>query len=437
MFANPTMTDGRGMRLSTILILYVAQGLPIGLLEFAVTGWMAAKGATVGEIGYVIGMAVAPWSLKFINGALMDRYAYLPMGRRRAWILAAQLVMVISLLLAALVDPGPRDAAIIGGIAFAVNMATVFQDVGADALAVDIAEEKEHGIVSGLMAGGQALGMAISAAISGLIIYHYGTGAAYTTCAILVTCTSLYLVWVRERAGERRLPWSKGEAHAISLAVQAHSWIGLLSHAFRQLFRKDSLIWVAPLFLRGMGYGTMGVAAPFIAANYGGWNEAQIGAANGTGQFIAAIAAMTLGSFLCVKLGSKSAQVLTLGLFAVAAALLALTEPFWSSATVIWAVILGWPILYYLTGVPMQAITLAFSDPETGATQFSIYMACINQGTSFAGFTFALVSGVGGIELAVGFLAFVFTLALTITLLVHVPSRQAEVPHDPRYSQTA
>ena len=85
----------------------------------------------------------------------------------------------------------------------------------------------------------------------------------------------------------------------------------------------------------------------------------------------------------------------------------------------------------------MQAITLAFSDPETGATQFSIYMACINQGTSFAGFTFALVSGVGGIELVIGLLALVFTLALTITLLVNVPSRQIEVPDEPRYSQTA
>lgn len=426
MFANPTMTDGRGMRLCTILILYVAQGLPIGLLEFAVTGWMAAKGATAGEVGYVVGMAVAPWSLKFINGALMDRYAFLPMGRRRAWIIAAQLVMVVSLLVAALIEPGPRDAALIGGIAFAVNMATVFQDVAADALAVDIAEESEHGIMSGLMAGGQALGMAISAALSGLIIYHFGTGAAYTTCAILVAFTSVYLVWVRERTGERRLPWSRGEAHALSVARQATGWFVLLGNAFRQLFRKDSVIWIAPLFLRGMGYGTMTVAAPLIAANYGGWNESQIGAANGTGQLAAAIAAMTLGSYLCFKLGKKTTMIMTFALFSAAAAMLALTEPWWGNEAVIWAVIVGWPLLYGLTGVPMQAITLAFSDPGTGATQFSIYMAFINQGTSFAGFTFALVAGVGGIELVVGSLSLIFMTALAITLTVTVPSRGNE-----------
>ncbi|WAT16741.1 MFS transporter [Aurantiacibacter sp. MUD11] len=416
------------MRLSTILILYLAQGIPIGLLEFAIPAWMAASGATAGEIGYVIGMAAIPWSLKFVNGALMDRYAYLPMGRRRAWLIGSQVVMITSLLLCALLEPGPRDEVLLGAIAFIVSLAVVFQDVAADALAVDICDKGERGYAGGIMAGGQALGIAITASIAGLIIYQFGVGAGYVSAAIVIIFITAYLVWVRERTGERRLPWSDGSASPDSVAIQADSWVELLKGAFRYLFRRDSLIWSGSIFLRGLGYGTMAVAVPLIAANYAGWNEAQIGAANGTAQLVSAIAAITLGGWLCSRLGAKQFQILTYALFAVAIGAFALLESFWAEAWMIWVIAVGWTVLYNLVGTGNGAINMAFCDPKTGATQFSIYMAFVNQGTSFAGFTFALLAGFGGLQAPLFFLAIGILVATALTLLITVPSHR-DAPH--------
>lgn len=421
MIHNPTMTDSKVLRLLTILLLYVAQGIPIGLLEFAIPAWMAANGATGAEIGYMIGMGGLPWSLKFINGALMDRYTYLAMGRRRAWLIGAQVVMVLALTGCALLMPGPRDYVLLGAISFIVMSAVVFQDVAADALAVDIAEPNERGITGGLMSGGQALGIAISAALAGTIIYFFGIGAAYVGCAATMALVTAYLIWMRERTGEKRLPWSVGNPHPESVEQQPEGWWPMVKHAFRYLLRPDSLKWVIPLFLKGLGYGTMTVVVPLIAANYAGWNEAQLGSANGIAQLSAALATMTLGAYWTTKLGAKKFQVISLFVFAALLLGFVALEGSWNTGAMVFAIAIGWTVVYYVMSAPQSAITMMFCDPKTGATQFSIYMAITNQGISFAGFTFAFFEGFGGIPGVLAILAAVTVVAALLVLTIKLP----------------
>ena len=111
----------RSLRLFTLFILYIGQGLPIGLFWFAVPAWMAVNGASAGQVGSVAALTALPWSLKLVNGFIMDRYTFLPMGRRRAWILGAQGVMIAALLAAAIIDPSVGDVAVLGAIGFAVK----------------------------------------------------------------------------------------------------------------------------------------------------------------------------------------------------------------------------------------------------------------------------------------------------------------------------
>ena len=426
MISDPSMTGSKALRLLTILILYVAQGIPIGLLEFAIPAWMAANGATGAEIGYMIGMGGLPWSLKFINGALIDRYTYLAMGRRRAWLIGAQVVMVLALLACALLMPGPRDYILLGAISFTVMAAVVFQDVAADALAVDIARADERGMTGGLMSGGQALGIAISAALAGTVIYFFGIGAAYVGCAATMALVTAYLIWLREREGEKRLPWSVGQPHPRSLTQQAEGWWPMVRHAFAHLLRPDSLKWVLPLFLKGLGYGTMTVVVPLIAANYAGWNEAQLGYANGIGQLAAAFGAMTIGAYLTTKLGAKPFQIISLLCFAAIIVVFAALESQWSQAWMIYFIVIGWTVIYFIVSAPQAAMTMTFCHPKTGATQFSIYMAVTNQGISFAGFTFAFFEGFGGLTGVLVMLAAATTLAAVFVTTIRLPDSGTE-----------
>ena len=152
------LAESRRLRLFTLFILYVAQGVPIGLFWFAIPAWMAAKGADAGDVGYVLGWTALPWTLKLVNGFVMDRYTFLPMGRRRSWIAGSQATMIALLAMAALFSPGVDDLLLLAFAGFVVNMATTFQDVAVDGLAVDITQDDERARASGMMFGASRSG---------------------------------------------------------------------------------------------------------------------------------------------------------------------------------------------------------------------------------------------------------------------------------------
>jgi len=68
--------------------------------------WMAANGESTTSVAAVVGASTLPWTLKLINGFLIDRYTFLPMGRRRAWIIGAQGLIVLILLAGAALSTG-------------------------------------------------------------------------------------------------------------------------------------------------------------------------------------------------------------------------------------------------------------------------------------------------------------------------------------------
>ena len=102
----PTLSENAFLRYISFAALYFAQGIPNGLLWYAMPAWMAMNGKTPAEIGSFVAVIGIPWSFKIIAAPLMDRFTYLPMGRRRPWILFGQLGLVVNFIALAVVkDP--------------------------------------------------------------------------------------------------------------------------------------------------------------------------------------------------------------------------------------------------------------------------------------------------------------------------------------------
>ncbi|MBX9727339.1 MAG: hypothetical protein K2X31_00365 [Sphingopyxis sp.] len=78
------LSENRVYRYVTFFLLYFGQGLPLGVSTIGMTAWMAANGAADVDVALVAATAYLPWSFKFLPAFIMDRYAWLPMGRRRA-----------------------------------------------------------------------------------------------------------------------------------------------------------------------------------------------------------------------------------------------------------------------------------------------------------------------------------------------------------------
>lgn len=415
----------RNLRLYTLFILYVGQGLPIGLFWFAIPAWMAANGASAADVGSVLALTALPWSLKLINGFIMDRYTFLAMGRRRIWLLGAQMTMIIALVIAAILNPSSSDVAILGAMGFIVNAATTFQDVAVDGLAVDIMEEDERARGSGMMFGGQAIGIAAATALTGAVIGNFGAPAAYLIVAGLVLLLSLYVVAIAEREGERMLPWGKGSAHPRNLDIQAGAWWPILKSTFLSMTKRPSILWLPVMFGKGIFYGGMAGVTPLIGANYVGWGESEISAQTAIGGLIAGALALTLGGWSGDKFGAKRAGIAWSIVQIVMIAVMYLAVPYWSNPVLFTAFIYAWLIIDLVFIVAVLPICMRLCDPKVAATQFTIYMAVSNFGISFGAFALSKADMLGGLPSIFLVAGAGGLVALVLLLVVKYPRRPA------------
>ena len=115
------------------------------------------------EIGQLTAIILVPWSFKLIWAPIMDTFTIRSMGRRRPWIIGAELMMAVTLLgFIGLGNPS-ENLRFILYMYFLHNCFASLQDVCTDALAIDILPAAEQGQMNGLMWGSKLIGKGIGA----------------------------------------------------------------------------------------------------------------------------------------------------------------------------------------------------------------------------------------------------------------------------------
>ena len=139
----------------------MAQGVPWGFVGVAYVVFLSDQGLDKTTIGNVISWAYLPWLYKWTAGLFIDRFPSRRFGRRRHFILSAELLMGLALLALPFFDP-KLHLAWINAALFAHNLFAAIQDVATDGLAVDVLPEHERGRANAVMwaakGGGSALG---------------------------------------------------------------------------------------------------------------------------------------------------------------------------------------------------------------------------------------------------------------------------------------
>ncbi len=150
-------------RLSTLFCLYLTEGIPLGFTATAIATEMRRMGLGPAAIGGFVASLYLPWAWKWAIGPIVDVVAPDKFGRRRAWIVGAQLLMVGTLLLAMGVDIA-KDLTMFTALIFVHNLFGATQDVAIDALACHVLPEEERGVANGLMFAGAYAGQAVGGA---------------------------------------------------------------------------------------------------------------------------------------------------------------------------------------------------------------------------------------------------------------------------------
>jgi PAT family beta-lactamase induction signal transducer AmpG len=167
----PALSEHPVLRYFNFIALYIAQGIPEGMLFFGIPAWMAANGKTPGEIGSFVAVCGLPWSFKIIVAPLMDRFSYLPMGRRRPWVLFGQVGLILSFAAMGFLPDPLNNMGLFMVAAFTISFFGAFQDVATDGMAVDIIPVHQQARANGLMWGSKTAGISGSLAV-GIWLTH-------------------------------------------------------------------------------------------------------------------------------------------------------------------------------------------------------------------------------------------------------------------------
>ncbi len=393
--ARLVLEHSRILRLTTLLLFYFTQGMPIGLFLYALPAWMAANGATAADTAWVVGTTMLPWSLKLVNGFILDRYTYLPMGRRRAWIVGAQSTIVLALIIGAIVEPAPLDLVILATIGFCTNVAITVQDVGIDSLAVDIMPEDERAKASGIMFGAQILGISLTTILMGVLLEDHGYSVALIVAAGGPLLVVLFGLAILERDGERRLPWGVGQAHPRNQAIQVEAWWPLLKQTFFAVIAPLSLLLLPILLLRALPYGAFEAFHPVWATQELGWSISEYTDLVGSAGLAAGVAGLFLGGLIVDKVGAQRSFVIFAGISAALYAAMALSPERWSDPQFFTVIVYSFEFAALFVSIAMLPIAMRLCSPALAATQFTLFMAVANFGRPLGAVMAGYTAGAG------------------------------------------
>jgi PAT family beta-lactamase induction signal transducer AmpG len=387
------LADHTRVRYATGALAYFAQGIPMGLLHVALPAWLASQGVSAGGVAAFLSIITLPWAFKLIAGPLMDHWEYLPMGKHRPWVLAAQLGMVVSLLALVTLDDPLGQLTQLTAICFLINAFTATQDVAVDGMEIDFVPLHEEGHLNAFMSFGKAIGGAISAAVTGTLLVVYGIGVVGLVCAAGAAIILVVLVLIREREDEKFLPWTKGEASPLD--EPPLSWRKVFSELNHVLWLKPSLIIMGIMFFDGLTGGYGRVLMSIAAINLFGYTTPQWSDINALMSLVGAVLALGLGP-LIDRHGAKRMLFLSTALLAVHAFLLAFTQQMWTTDWYVMAMISAWVILQPVGMVCALAIAMSIVNHSLSATQFAIYMSVSNLGAAIGSAAYGYTAGVTG-----------------------------------------
>jgi MFS transporter, PAT family, beta-lactamase induction signal transducer AmpG len=152
------------------LLMGFSCGMPLLLTITVLQAWMKEEGVDLKVIG-MMSLVGLPYTVKFLWAPFLDRFTMPFLGRRRGWLLIAQIALSLSI--AGLGFTNPKLSP--WTVAFAAFLVTFFsasQDIVVDAYRREDLTDEELGLGSSLYVNGYRVGMLLTSG-GGLILADY------------------------------------------------------------------------------------------------------------------------------------------------------------------------------------------------------------------------------------------------------------------------
>jgi PAT family beta-lactamase induction signal transducer AmpG len=215
----------RQPRIAAMLLLGFSAGLPFMLVFQTLSAWLRQVGIERATIGMLAWVGIL-YSIKFLWAPVVDR-APLPflhrlLGRRRSWMLVAQIGVAIGLFRLAHCDPAADLMPVVLG-ALLVAFCSATQDISVDAWRIESAPVNQQGAMAAAYQLGYRIAIMTGTAGALWIAADVGWRASYTTMAMLMLVGIVTTLLIRE-------PQVAAPADAGSREQRAVDWVARNAH---------------------------------------------------------------------------------------------------------------------------------------------------------------------------------------------------------------
>jgi len=273
-------------RMLVALVMGFACGLPLLLTMSVLQAWMTDAGVDLTVIG-MMALVGLPYTLKFLWAPFLDRFTLPFLGRRRGWMLLAQIALTVSIAGLGRSDP-TQNPWLLAFAAFLVTFFSASQDIVVDAYRREDLSDEELGLGSSLYINGYRVGMLLASGGGLIMADHMDFSMVYLILAGCMLPGLLTTLLAPEPETPAGTPRTMREA-VVDPLVEYFS-------------RKDAL-WILVFILLYKVGDTMASAmtTPFYLDI--GFSKSEIGAVVKLFGFWATIAGGLAGGIMMLRLG--------------------------------------------------------------------------------------------------------------------------------------
>jgi MFS transporter, PAT family, beta-lactamase induction signal transducer AmpG len=376
--ALPPLAEHSFLRYTTFIVLYFSQGIPEGITIFAIPAWMAMNGKSAGEIAGYSAVIMIPFSLKIVLAPFMERYTFLPMGRRKPWMLFGQFGILCSLLALSFVPEPLSNLSILTTVAVCVHIFILFQDIATDSLVIDIVPLEQQGKANSLMWGAKVVGTSLSLGLGSWLINSKGFSFAVSLMAVCILFFMLVPLLLRERKGERLLPWSNGNISPEAARLKVDSWDKLFN-SFKQVLLLRNLwflVFITFIIMAAVHY--MRTLLPIFTIKSLGWDNVFYSKTYSTSNLVGGLVGMVTGGIIIYRFGIIRMLQCMLFITAVVGGMMAFSVASWQNKPIVIGFIAAVNICIVLLNIGVLALAMQMCWRRISAVQFTFCMTVFN-----------------------------------------------------------
>jgi len=360
------LAERRWLRLFTLGLLFFAQGIPWGFMAITLYGYLAVHHATASTLADVTTATVLPFAFKWTVGPMVDALSSKRFGRRRPWIVGAQLMMAVTLASLLLLGDFMAHLETLFVLMFVHTIFNALQNVAVDGLAIDLLDKDERGRASGIMYGSKFIGGVAGSAGIGMVIERAGMRAGIVTMVVVLLAITLLPLFVKERAHEEHGKMSV---------------LDTLKSIPRAFSTRSALVAALVMTWMNLALGMLNPVSGVLYLQHLHWTpEEYAKVTGGIGLPVGFLASLSAG-FLADLVGRRRLAALACIVTAAGWLVFAFNEQWWQHHGFIYALSMIEPLANATLTVSLWALCMDTSDPKVGATQFAAYTSLTNLST--------------------------------------------------------